>query len=76
MKATTRFFPSASSPPWLEAPSASSWPLTTSSPTATTGRWFWVVRSFMPRNFVRGYSSSPTMIRRLSTYSTVPAFFA
>ena len=34
------------------------------------------MRSFMPRNFCWWYSSSPTMITRLSTYSTVPARLA
>ena len=48
MKATSTFRPSASSPTWVDGPSAMMSPALTRSPTFTSGRWvmqvFWLER--------------------------------
>ena len=57
MNATSRFAPSASSPPSVELPSASTSPFFTRSPSRTTGFWWMSVPWFERMNFVIGYSS-------------------
>ena len=57
MNATSRFLPSASSPPSVEEPSASTSPLATLSPSFTTGFWWISVPWFERMNFVSAYSS-------------------
>ena len=59
MKATSTFLPSASSPPPVEEPSASSAPLATFSPGVTRGFWWMRVPWFERMNFSSGYSSLP-----------------
>ena len=77
MNATSRFAPSASSPPSVEEPSASTSPLRTLSPSLTTGFWWISVPWFERMNFVSGYSSRvplpSTTIRSASTSITVPS---
>ena len=75
------FFPSASSPLFVEGPSAMISPLATRSPVETMGRWLrqvpWLDRS----NFFSGYSrtvpsSSRTLIMLDAQPTTTPASFA
>jgi hypothetical protein len=53
MKATSMFWPSASSPRSVDAPSAITSPLAIMSPTFTRGRWlmlvFWLERVYLIR---------------------------
>ena len=77
MNATSRFAPSASSPPSVELPSASTSPFFTLSPSVTTGFWWMSVPWFERMNFVSGYSSREprpsTTIRSASTSTTAPS---
>ena len=57
MKATSRLAPSASSPPSVDDPSASTAPFTTLSPSFTIGFWWISVPWFERMNFVSVYSS-------------------
>ena len=77
MKATSRLAPSASSPPSVELPSASTWPVLTFSFMPTTGFWWISVPWFERMNLVRLYSSReprPSItIFSASTSITVPS---
>ena len=53
MKATSTLRPRASSPWYVAAPSAMTWPFSTLSPTLTIGFWFWQVRWLRPTNLRR-----------------------
>ena len=79
MKATIRLAPSASSPPSVEEPSASTCCALTLSPSPTTGFWWIRVPWFERMNFVSAYSSReplPSMtIFSASTSITVPSVF-
>ncbi len=50
MKPTSTLRPRASSPWYVAAPSAMTWPFSTFSPSLTIGFWFWQVRSLRPTN--------------------------
>ena len=77
MNATSRLAPSASSPPSVDEPSASTVPFATLSPSFTTGFWWISVPWFERMNFVRLYSSRvplpSTTIVSASTSITGPS---
>ena len=77
MNATSRLAPSASSPPSVDDPSASTVPFATLSPSFTTGFWWISVPWFERMNFVRLYSSRvplpSTTIVSASTSITAPS---
>ena len=52
MNATSRFLPSASSPWWVDGPSARTSPGFTSSPSSTSGFWLMQVPWFDRRNLL------------------------
>src|SRR6476619_1959558 len=54
MNATRRFLPSASSPSWVDGPSARTEPSVTTSPISTRGFWLMQVPWFDRRNFDPG----------------------